>query len=85
MSEYGSEFERLMASTWPTRQLADFALYWENYDDGRTPLWQRISSTEREAIAFYASLTDEQELRGYACEVLTDGGWTLDRINYRKS
>ena len=82
------EYERLYHSPWYTRELARWALTWNTYPENRyastKPIWKHIAGSEADAIAFYASQTDEDR-RVLAADALVSAGWTLDRINFRKS
>jgi hypothetical protein len=83
-----TDHEALFNSHWRTHELAAWALTWNTYggNGGPTgPIWRGISSTEEGAKAFYNSIDDQDELRDMAVEALVTSGWTLGRINFRKS
>lgn len=72
---------------WSTANLVSWALNWAKYS-GHGYLWELISSTKEEAREFYSQLQAEEDdsyVRWCAAEILADGGWTLQAINYRKS
>lgn len=72
----------------PTARLANMALTWHAYSGnayGWQYVWQGIGTDENDAHEFYASVTDQEELRSLALEALDRAGWSASAINFRLS
>lgn len=84
---YEPDTAAIMRSGWPTSSLQNFVLAWSDYDTASRSLYLAVSTDWDDARAFYAKmLTEDIEYARYmAAEVLVYGGWTISRINYRKS
>lgn len=85
---FNDAFEAIHDSKWSTANLAAWALNWNGFQDNPyalvRPIWKNISHSHEAAQAFYAGVNHD-ELRILAAEALASSGWTLSRINYRKS
>lgn len=66
----------ILTSGWSTRKLAGFACIWAP---------EMIGGTVDESFEYYATVTDDAELREYAAKALAMAGFTIARINARKS
>ena len=64
-----------------TAALAHHALNWPALPNSPyTYTWETIATDVDDAHAFYATITDFDELRSLAVEALYAAGWTLDLI-----
>jgi len=74
---------RISDSELDTAVLAHHALNWPAIPGRDHPyiwVWEAVSYDAESAQAFYATITDESELRSLAVEALFAAGWTLDLI-----
>lgn len=80
----GDTVDQFVDSWMPTSYMVDAVL--NCTDDQGLWMWESVSATRDEAREFYfTTLTDEDERRYYAAEVLENAGWTVRRVDMRKA
>jgi hypothetical protein len=88
---YEPDTAAIMRSSWSTDAIITMVVTWCDYDSGLTPIRQMVTGIydQDEARAWYKGQgvhddTDEY-VRYLAAEALAHSGWTIGRINYRRS